>query len=697
MALSKITADNSRADQLGARYDGKGVNFALFSAHAEKVELCLFSDDGKTELKRIELPAKTGDVFHGYIPDMKPGQVYGYRVHGPHDPAQGHFFNPNKLMLDPYAEELVGTVEWSDALTDPALDSAPSVMKAKVMPPLPKSVSPKPQHPRNKTITMEMHPKGMTMTDPNVPADLRGTYAGIAAPQTIQYLKDLGITSIELLPVMSKLADDRLENLGLANYWGYDTIAPFAPEASYAHDKNDVRGEFRRMVDALHDAGIEVILDVVFNHTAEGPVEAPPLSYRGIDNASYYRLQPQNKAKYIDETGCGNTLDTAHPAVQRLVIDSLKYWVEVLGVDGFRFDLAPVLGRDPLAYDRNAKLLQDITNDPVLSKVKLIAEPWDIGPGGYQLGNFPAGWQEWNDKFRDTVRRFWRGDAGVSSSDFATRLAGSAPEFAKQGRTPSASINMITCHDGFTLHDLVTYNSKRNNNNGEHNRDGSNNNHSNNYGMEGETDNESINKYRQRQKRNMLTSLFMAQGAPMILAGDEHGNSQKGNNNAYCQDNDTGWINKDKVTPEGKDLQTFTKNLIALRKQHEALCADRFLHGEKMPGNDANISWRRKNGQNMRSTDWHHDNADCFGMMLNEDDINTPNARDTGKRLLTVFNRSAQPQEINLPDCVGAKGTWQCQLDTDSNTGTPADTSRKQDGEKVMIAPHSVAVFTRRP
>ena len=696
MDLSKITAESGNADKLGARYDGKGVNFALFSAHAEKVELCLFSDDGKAELKRIELPAKTDNVFHGYIPDMKPGQVYGFRVHGPHDPANGHQFNPNKLMLDPYAEELVGTVHWSDALTDPAQDSAPAVMKAKVMPPLPHSTSVKPQHLRSKTITMEMHPKGMTMTDVNVPEELRGTYAGLATPQTIQYLKDLGITTIELLPVMSKLADDRLENLNLANYWGYDTIAPFAPEASYAHDKSDARGEFRRMVDALHDAGIEVILDVVFNHTAEGPVDAPPLSYRGIDNASYYRLQPDNKAKYIDETGCGNTLDTANPAVRRLVIDSLKHWVEVLGVDGFRFDLAPVLGRDPLAYDRNAALLQEMTNDPVLSKVKLIAEPWDIGPGGYQLGNFPKGWQEWNDKFRDTVRKFWRGEANIAG-DFAARLAGSAPEFDKDGRKPEATINMVTCHDGFTLHDLVSYNGKHNENNGEQNRDGSNNNHSHNYGIEGDTDNKSVNLHRERQKRNILTTLFMAQGMPMILAGDEHGNSQGGNNNTYCQDNDIGWINKDKITQDGKDLQDFTKNLIALRKQHDAFCPDRFLHGQKPAGTDADISWRRKDGAVMHGDDWKNQNADTFGMMLNEDEINTPGKPDTGKRLMTVFNRSAAPQEITLPACEAPQGNWQRVLDTDSKTGVPANAPQRQDGEKVIIAPHSVAVFTRKP
>lgn len=674
-----------------------GVNFALFSAHAEKVELCLFSDDGATELERIALPAKTDDVFHGFIPEMSPGQIYGYRVYGPHDPAQGHLFNPNKLMLDPYAEELVGKVHWTDDLIDPSKDSAPAMIKARVMPPLEKSTSVKPHHPRNKSIVMEMHPKGMTMTNPLIPEELRGTYAGIASPENIAYLKDLGVTSIELLPVMAQLADERLENLGLANYWGYDTIAPFAPEASYAKDKSDVRGEFRAMVDALHEAGIEVILDVVFNHTAEGSPAAPPLSYRGIDNASYYRLQPDDKSKYIDETGCGNTLNTANPAVRRMVMESLKHWVECLGVDGFRFDLAPVLGRDPLAYDRNAALLQEITNDPVLSKIKLIAEPWDIGPGGYQLGNFPAGWQEWNDKFRDTTRKFWRGDDDVSA-DLAARLAGSAAEFDKDGRKPEATINMVTCHDGFTLHDLVSYNDKHNKANGEQNQDGSNNNHSQNYGLEGETDNNAINLHRQRQKRNMLATLFLAKGTPLLLAGDEHGNSQNGNNNAYCQDNEIGWINKDNIDAAGKDLHSFTKHLIALRQHHnDVLCPPHFLHGTQKPGSDKDLTWLRPDGTEMQSDDWKRTRGDCFGMMLSEDAIKMTDAPDTGKRLLSVFNRSADAVKMTLPVCTTAPGAWQRQLDTDSTTGAPHNQHRNKDGTPVTIAPHSVAVFTREP
>ncbi len=693
MKPTPTTTQNGSADKLGARFDGKGVNFALFSAHAEKVELCLFSDDGKTELQRIPLPAKTGDVFHGYIPDMKPGQVYGYRVHGPQDPAQGHLFNPQKLLLDPYAEELVGTVHWNAQLTDPAQDSAASMIKARVARPLEGHKSKAPHIHPQKRIVMEMHPKGMTMTDPDVPEALRGTYAGLATPEAIAKLKEMRITSVELLPVMAKLADDRLENLALANYWGYDTLAPFSPEPSYAHDKNDVRGEFRHMVDALHDAGIEVILDVVFNHTAEGPVTAPPLSYRGIDNASYYRLQPQDKSKYIDETGCGNTLDTANPAVRRMVLDSLRHWVETYGVDGFRFDLAPVLGRDPHAFDKNAAFFKEFAADPVLSTVK-IAEPWDIGAGGYQLGNFPADWQEWNDKFRDDVRRFWRGDADTTAT-LATRLAGSSNEFDKDGRKPQASINMITCHDGFTLHDVVSYNGKHNMNNGEENRDGSNNNNSSNYGIEGKTDNVAVNAHRERQKRNMLATLFLAQGTPMILAGDEHGNSQNGNNNTYCQDNETGWINKDKIDAAGKKLKNFTQKLIEFRENHPALNTDKFLHGQKpVNGADPDISWHAPAGNEMSGKDWQ---GDCFAMMLNEDAIQTPQAADKGQRLMAVFNKSAKPVSFHMPKAQGATGQWQRQIDTGAPEMEATTAPKHNDGQVVEIAPHSVAVFLRKP
>ncbi len=682
--------EEGHAHKLGAQHDGRGVNFAVYSRHAEKIEVCLFSDDGMTETARFTLPARSGDVHHGYIPGLKAGQVYGLRAHGPDDPQNGHRFNPQKLLLDPYAEELVGTVKWDAAMTDPTQDSAPSMLKARVPAPLPAPAASKPGIPKSKTVIMEMHPKGMTALDQSLPPELRGTYAGLAAPETIAYLKKMNVTTVELLPVAAKLADERLEKLGLENYWGYDTIAPFAPEPSYAQDKQNPRGEFRAMVDALHRAGIEVVLDVVFNHTAEGPAHAPMLSLRGLDNASYYKLQPADKSKYIDETGCGNTLDLADAGARRMVIDCLRHWVETYGIDGFRFDLAPVLGRDPYAFDAQARFFKEIAADPVLSKIKLIAEPWDIGAGGYQLGQFPAGWQEWNDKFRDDVRKFWRGDDGAAGA-LATRLAASAPEFDKAGRQPQDTINMISCHDGFPLHDVVSYNTKHNQANGEHNRDGNDNNNSFNHGHEGPTEDAAIRAAREKTKRNMLSTLFLAQGTPMILAGDEHGNSQHGNNNAYCQDNRTGWVEKDRIDADGKNLQDFTQKLAALRAAHPALSASEFLHGHT--GNDGrkDVTWLNAAGKEMQNHEWR--SAQTLAMLLDEDKIDTPAATDQGRRLMAVFNRSAAPVDMPLP-AVTAGGSWQRVLDTDAPKDTPQD---HNDGAKVRIAPRSVAVFVRRP
>ncbi|MDP2206510.1 MAG: glycogen debranching protein GlgX [Alphaproteobacteria bacterium] len=685
------TIQNGRADKLGATDDGHGVNFAVFSRHAEKIDICLYSDDGLTETARFTLPARTGDVHHGYIPGLKAGQVYGLRAHGPDDPSNGHRFNPQKLLLDPHAEELVGTVKWDDAMADPAQDSAASMVKARVPVPLPPPATPRPHVPKNKTVIMEMHPKGISMLDDKVPPDLRGTYAGIAAPATIAHLKDMGVTTVELLPVAAKLADERLEKLGLANYWGYDTLAGFAPEPSYARDPQNARREFRDMVEALHTEGIEVVLDVVFNHTAEGPVDAPALSLRGIDNASYYRLQPADKSKYIDETGCGNTLDLSDSAVRRMVLDCLRHWVETYGIDGFRFDLAPVLGRDPYAFDTQAAFFREVAADPVLSKIKLIAEPWDIGPGGYQLGNFPKGWQEWNDKFRDDVRKFWRGDDGMAPA-LATRLAGSAPQFDLGGRKPQDSINMITCHDGFPLHDVVSYNTKHNEQNGEQNRDGNNTNHSHNHGHEGASQDPAIRAAREKTKRNMLSTLFLAQGTPMILAGDEHGNSQHGNNNAYCQDNRIGWVEKDAIDADGRTLQDFTKKLSALRAAHPALTAEKFLHGTAGSDRRKDMAWLGANGKEMRDDAWQ--GAETVTMLLDEDKIKNPNGTDAGRRLMAVFNRSAAPVDMPLPTSKMA-GAWQRALDTDAPQSQPAETY--QDKETVRIAPHSVAVFVRKP
>lgn len=682
--------EKGHADKLGAHHDGHGVNFAVQSRHAEKIEICLFSDDGKTETARIPLPARTGDVHHGYIPGLKPGQVYGLRAHGPDDAANGHRFNPQKLLLDPYAEELVGNVKWDSAMTEAAADSAPSMLKARVPAALDAPATAHPATPKNKTVVMEMHPKGITMLDDTLPAELRGTYAGLAAPETIAYLKKFNITAVELLPVAAKLADERLENLGLANYWGYDTVAPFAPEPSYARDPQNVRGEFRDMVDSLHRAGIEVILDVVFNHTAEGPAHAPALSLRGLDNASYYKSQAADSGKYVDETGCGNTLDLADAGTRRMVLDCLRHWVQTYGVDGFRFDLAPVLGREPYAFTSEAAFFKEVATDPVLSKVKLIAEPWDIGAGGYQLGNFPAGWQEWNDKFRDDVRKFWRGDDDAAAA-LATRLAASAPQFDKSGRKPQDTVNMVTCHDGFPLHDVVSYNTKHNEANGENNRDGNDNNNSFNHGNEGATDDAHIKSAREKTKRNMLSTLFLAQGTPMILAGDEHGNSQHGNNNAYCQDNRIGWVEKNAISADGKDLQGFTEKLAALRAAHPALSAEEFLHGTAGSDGRKDLTWLDSAGQEIKHHAWH--GAQTVAMLLDEDKIENPTDKDGGRRLMAVFNRSAAPVDMPLPSAQNA-GTWQRVLDTDAPKDVPQN---HQDGEKLRIAPRSVAVFVRKP
>lgn len=687
---SHSTPQNGTPDKLGAHDDGRGVNFAVYAPHATKIEICLFTDDGRTETARIPLPARSGDVHHGYLEGLKAGQVYGIRAHGPHDPAQGHFFNPQKLLLDPYAQDITGAVRWDDAMENPDADSVASMIKARVPAPLPPRKTAQPRIAKEHTRIMEMHPKGMTMLDESLPPEIRGTYKAIAAPETIAALKRNNITTIELMPVAAKLADERLAKLGLANYWGYDTIAPFAPEPSYAQNPARAREEFLDMVETLHREGIEVVLDVVFNHTAEGGPTAPPLSLRGLDNASYYRLNPQDPARYIDETGCGNTLDLSKPAARRLVIDAMRHWVETYGIDGFRFDLAPVLGRDANGFDSRAAFFRDIEADPVLSKIKLIAEPWDIGHGGYQLGNFPAGWQEWNDKFRDDVRKFWRGDEGTAGT-LATRLAGSAPQFDKAGRKPADSINMVTCHDGFPLHDVVSYNTKHNDANLEQNRDGNNSNKSHNHGHEGATPDAAIRAAREKTKRNMLATLFLAQGTPMMLAGDEHGNSQHGNNNAYCQDNRIGWVEKDAVDADGKALAAFTEKLTALRAAYPALSPDHFLHGHADQNGRKDLTWLNAHGDDMQSAEWH--NAKTIAMLLDEDKIEKPDAKDTGRRLMAVFNQSALPVDIRLP-AAAPSGTWERVLDTDAPLSTGA---HHADGSVQRVAPRSVAVFIRKP
>lgn len=556
-------------DPLGATWDGLGVNFALFSAHATRVELCLFDARGEEEIERIALPEFTDEVWHGYLPDARPGTVYAYRVHGPYDPEHGHRFNPHKLLLDPYAKDLVGKLEWADELfgyqlgheqadlTYDERDSARFMPKCRVVDPaFTWGRERRPHVPWERTVIYEAHVRGFTMKHPALPAELRGTYAGLAAPEIVDYLRSLGITAIELLPVQASVVARNLVDRKLTNYWGYDTIGFFAPNPHYG--TTGPSAEFKEMVARLHDGGIEVILDVVYNHTPEGNELGPTLAFKGIDNASYYRLMPDQPRYYINDTGTGNTLNLSHPRVLQMVTDSLRYWATEMHIDGFRFDLATILAREPYGFDQGGGFLDSCRQDPVLSKVKLIAEPWDIGPGGYQVGQFPPGWAEWNDQFRDTVRAYWRGDEG-KAADLATRLTASGDCFNRRGRKPWASVNFITAHDGFTLNDLVSYSDKHNEANGEENRDGSSNNLSWNSGVEGPTDDPQIRSLRERQKRNFIATLLLAQGTPMILAGDEFGNSQQGNNNVYAHDDELSWLDWDKLGPDGQVLTDYVR------------------------------------------------------------------------------------------------------------------------------------------
>ena len=623
ISLYQVSA--GRSYPLGATFDGQGTNFALFSANATKVELCLFDANGRDEKQRITLPEFTDNVWHGYIEHLPVGTLYGYRVHGPFAPEQGHRFNAHKLLLDPYAKQIHGKFTHSNThygydlnsehhdLSVDQQDNANYLPKCVVTPNL-TGYNSHPQVRRRNTLIYEMHVKGFTQQHPNVPVELRGTFAGLAQDSMCQYLLSLGITSIELMPVQSFINEPFIQKKGLANYWGYNSLSFFIPEPTYCHS-NDPQ-EFRECVEKYHQLGIEVILDVVYNHTAEGDHLGPTLSFKGIDNASYYRLNPDDKRFYLNHSGCGNSLNLDHPRVLQLVTDSLRYWVEIMGVDGFRFDLAPILGRTEEGFNNQSHFFTALRQDPVLSRIKLIAEPWDIGKDGYQLGNFPNSWMEWNDKFRDTCRRFWRGDDGMAG-DFARRLHGSSDLFESPSRRPSASINFITSHDGYTLHDLVSYEQKHNLANGENNQDGHNNNYSINFGYEGETDNKIINRLRLRQKRNLLTTLFIAQGTPMLLAGDEMSNSQQGNNNAYCQDNETSWLNWQNSAPDSAEL-AFVKQLISLRKLHPLLNRTHYQHGLEHCNKTglADISWLNCLGELMQESDWHDKKIRCFSMLL---------------------------------------------------------------------------------
>ncbi len=681
MAKRSLAVWPGKPHPLGATWDGEGVNFALFSENAEKVELCLFDPQGRRVTHTIDMRWQTDQVWHCYLPEARPGTLYGYRVHGPYDPANGHRFNAKKLLLDPYAKDVVGRLRWNDVLfgyrvggaqQDLALDkrdSSAAMLKSRVIDSSFTWGDDKLlRTPWHDTVIYEMHVKGFTYQHPEVPPEMRGTYAALASKPVIEYLKRLGITAVELMPVHAFVDDRFLIEKGLRNYWGYNSLGFFAPESRYSHSGSV--NEFKSMVKRFHSEGIEVILDVVYNHTAEGNHLGPTLCFRGIDNAAYYRLSEQDRRYYNDYTGCGNTLNMRHPRVLQLIMDSLRYWVLEMHVDGFRFDLASALARELHAVDRLGAFFDIIHQDPVLSQVKLIAEPWDLGEGGYQVGNFPVGWTEWNGKYRDVMRAYWKGDGGLIG-EMAYRLTGSSDLYEHGGRRPYASINFITCHDGFTLHDLVSYNHKHNLANGEDNRDGESHNISWNCGEEGPTKNQHINRLRARQKRNFLATLFLSQGVPMLLAGDEIGHTQKGNNNTYCQDNELSWMNWD-LSKEDKMLFQFVRYLIRLRKSHPAFRRRDFFQGRDIVGAGVkDITWLTPKGKEMTDKEWSQSFARCLGIFLAGSAIEEYDDRGNlvkDDNMILLLNAHHE----NIPFTLPAEPTnarWEVLLDTDDDTG----------------------------
>ncbi|NJN18185.1 MAG: glycogen debranching protein GlgX [Oscillochloris sp.] len=666
---------------LGATWDGNGVNFALFSAHATRVELCLFdSPDTSRESSRIALPERSENIWHGYIPGLAPGQLYGYRVYGPYNPNQGHRFNPHKLLIDPYAKALSGTIQWDKAMYAYRVDSPYgdlTIGKRDSAPYMPRSVvidprfdwgdGARPNTPLHDSLIYEVHVKGFTQLHPDVPLPLRGTYAGLASDPAIEYLQKLGVTAVELLPIQQFVADQYLVDKGLTNYWGYQSIGFFAPDARYssAGALGEQVNEFKQMVRRLHAAGIELILDVVYNHTGEGNHLGPSLSFRGVDNASYYRLVPDNPRYYMDYTGTGNSLNTLHPRVLQMVIDSLRYWVQEMHVDGFRFDLARTLVRGAHDADRPSAFFDVIKQDPVLSQVKLIAEPWDVGPDGYWVGRFPAPWAEWNGKYRDNVRKFWKGDGG-QAPELASRIMGSSDLYRHNGRRPYHSVNFITAHDGFTMRDLVSYNEKHNEANGEGNRDGDSHNNSWNHGVEGPTDNPEIVELRERQIRNMLATLLLSQGTPMLLGGDERGRTQHGNNNAYCQDNEISWFDWS-PDPQADALLKFTRQLIALRKAHPILHRRNFFLGQLTPGGaEYDVEWLSPDGQEIGPELWNNPDLRCIGLLLNGKAMREIGEQGKPVRddvLLILFNAGHEPVPFILPDWPDDP-VWEVLIDT---------------------------------
>jgi glycogen operon protein len=677
-------------------WDGRGVNFALFSAHATAVELCLFDERGEREVARLPLPEFTDEIWHGYVPDIGPGTVYGYRVSGPYEPAHGHRFNPNKLLLDPYARAHIGELTWNPACfgyTIGAPDDDLSFDERDSAPFVPKCVVVDPNFdwhrerewadvPLDRTIVYELHVRGFTKTHPAVPEAERGTFAGLATREVIDYIVSLGVTSVELLPVHTFLNEPHLLDRELTNYWGYNSIGFFAPDPRYAANPARLLQEFKETVARFHDAGLEVILDVVYNHTAEGNEHGPTLSFRGIDNKSYYRLAPDSRY-YINDTGTGNTLNLSHPRVIQMVTDSLRYWVTEMHIDGFRFDLGTILAREPNGFDQESGFLKACGQDPTLARVKLIAEPWDCGPGGYQVGRFAPGWLEWNDKFRDTVRDFWRGQAPASR--LAPRLCASPDEFRHHGRRPWASVNFITAHDGFTLADLVAYNDRHNEANGDGNQDGTSDNHSWNCGVEGPTDDAAILELRSRQRRNLLATLLIAQGTPMMLAGDERGRTQGGNNNAYCQDNATSWLDWDEADWD-KDLLTFGRALTALRRDHPLLRQTRFLSGTPVvEGGPKDLTWVTTGGVEMAEKDWRNDGLLSFGMLL------AVPPDEPASAMLLLFNAHHEDVLFKLPK--SPAGTWSVLVDT-AQHAVPEGLTMKA-GARVAVTARSLRVLAQ--
>ena len=664
----------------GATFDGRGVNFSLFSESSESVELCLFDALGKNEA-RVRIRERTNGAWHVYLPDIKPGQLYGYRVYGPYDPHTGLRFNPSKLLLDPYAKAIGRPLQWADELFayqlgDPdgdltldERDSAPfAPLAAVVEPAFDWSGEKRPAHLPHETLIYEAHVRGMTKLHPEVPEELRGTYAGIACEPVLSHLRSLGITAIELMPVHYFLDDRHLIDKGMHNYWGYNTLGFFAPEPRYASKSSspiEVLREFKQMVKDLHNAGFEVILDVVYNHTAEGNQLGPTLSFRGIDNASYYRLSADQPRYYLDFTGTGNTLNLQQPRVLQMLMDSLRYWVLEMHVDGFRFDLASALARELHDVDRLGSFFDTIGQDPVLSQVKLIAEPWDIGRGGYQVGNFPSGWNEWNDKYRDTLRSYWKGDAGLVG-DFARRFTGSPDLYEASGRKPNASINFATAHDGFTLEDLVSHNTKHNEANGEGNRDGNDDNRSWNCGVEGPTDNPAVLALRRRQKRNLFASLLLSQGVPMVLGGDELSRTQQGNNNAYCQDDEISWFDWH-LDERRREFLAFAQRVVHLRRNHPVFGRRRYVRADTItPEGLKEIIWLAPDAREMNDSDWHKDYTRCLGVYLAGGAIERRGRRGQPIRdsnFLLLFNAHHETIPFRLPEMLAGK-SWRVVLDT---------------------------------